>query len=96
MTSLVTIYCSIYFISDTSADLEFLDSNSSMSLVKLNDGAKLTFLALIVVSNIGFFVFWIFKMYQDIRAKFRKMLPKIYVAVCLCFDKKRLKKELHQ
>ena len=95
-TSLITIYCSMYFLSDISGLDASQISTSSGNSVSLNQSVKVTFFVLIVLCNASFFLFWGYKMYDDIKYKFRKIMPKVYIAVCLCFDKHKLEKELAQ
>lgn len=35
-------------------------------------------------------------MYQEVKAKIRKTIPKIYLCVCLCFNKDKLEREIIQ
>ena len=50
----------------------------------------MAFFVIIVLANIFFFVFWIVKMYQEMRAVILIKYSKIYVALCLCFDNQKL------
>ena len=50
----------------------------------------------IVAANTMFLVYWTFKMYEDIKSKVRQWFPKIYIAVCLCYDHRKYKQELEQ
>eukprot|EP00347_Sterkiella_histriomuscorum_P017868 403347667 len=93
ITSMITIYCGIFFV--INKPQSWIDQNPDYSkgAISLSDAVQKFFFAVILISNISFFAFWCFKMYQEIKAKFRKMLPRIYLGMCLCFNKKSLEQE---
>lgn len=64
-----------------------------MQGVVLNSNTKTFFFALIVASNAVFFIYWIIKAIQELRAKLRLRCEGIYLFFCLCSDKQKLEKE---
>jgi len=50
----------------------------------------MAFFFLIVGINVFFFLFWIYKMYHEIRVMAILKYSKVYLALCLCFNQKRL------
>jgi len=63
-SSMITIYCGIFFISDTR---EVIDDTSNEIHLTLSEKAKLFFFIVIVLVNIIFFLIWSVRMYQDLR-----------------------------
>ena len=51
------------------------------------------FFILIVVANALFFIFWLIKLLQEFRHKFRNRFETLYLFICLCQDKQKLEKE---
>jgi hypothetical protein len=94
VTSMVTVYCGLFFITDKPEEWIKDNPDYSNSAIHLDDETKLFFFAIIVIANLIFFIYWAYKMYQEIKAKFRSKLPKIYLAVCLCFNKRKLDQEM--
>ena len=59
MTSILTIYCGLYFLADASA----ASSENTESSVKLSEPSKVFFFLCIIFSNTLFFVYWARMMY---------------------------------
>mmetsp|Transcript_30031 Transcript_30031/g.29279 ORF Transcript_30031/g.29279 Transcript_30031/m.29279 type:complete len:90 (-) Transcript_30031:1577-1846(-) len=59
-SSMITIYCGIFFISDTR---ETIDVNDNETHLTLSERAKLFFFIIIVIVNIIFFLIWSVRMY---------------------------------
>jgi hypothetical protein len=65
VTSMASIYCGLFFISEMPADYVKVNPDATNALV-LSDGIKLVFFFIIVISNCIFFLYWSIKMYQEI------------------------------
>ena len=96
VTSMISIYCGIFFIADKPLDWIKNNPNNANGAVYLSSDAKLGLFALILFSNLVFFVFWAFKMYKEIVLKFRKILPKVYTCLCLCGHIKKFEAVIKQ
>lgn len=94
VTSMITVYCGLFFISDKPEEWIKNNPDYSNSAIHLDNDTKLFFFAVIVFVNLIFFTYWSYKMYQEIKAKFRSKLPKIYLAMCLCFNSRKLQFEI--
>ncbi|CDW81646.1 UNKNOWN [Stylonychia lemnae] len=94
ITSMVTIYCGLFFI--LNKPQEWIEENPDYARgsVSLSIGFQRLFFALILISNLLFFTYWSLKMYEEAKAKFREKFTKIYLALCLCFNKNKLEAEI--
>jgi predicted small integral membrane protein len=91
---MITVYLGLYFISDTNTitiDNEMPDQTQTG--VSLNEKTKLFFFILIVCCNAVFFLYWIVKVAQEFKNKFRFKMESLYLLICLCSDKQKLEKE---
>ncbi len=94
-TSMVTIYCGFFFLSDIPE--AFIKENPDVKAgLVLGEPIKLVFFSAIVIANIFFFFYWGLKMFQEIQAKIRKALPRLYTCLCLCGDPRRYEREIEQ
>lgn len=84
-TSMMTIYCGLYFI--TEMPVSYLKANpDSTNAIYLSEDMKMFFFSMIVLANALFFAYWCIKMYREVIAKIRTQFPKIYLCCCLCFN----------
>ena len=95
ITSMITIYCGLYYISDMPADY-VLSNPDATNVLTLSNFTKLAFFGIIMSTNIFFLCYWCYKMYQEVKAKIRKTIPKIYLCLCLCMNKDKLEREFIQ
>jgi hypothetical protein len=96
ITSAVSIYCGIFFITDIPAkDLKQIPA-SVKGIVSLSEGMRLVFFFIIMLSNIVFFGYWLYKMLQEVKNTLVKKFEKVYLHVFLCGDRIKLEKEKHQ
>ena len=63
-------------------------------IVRLDNASKLFLFLVILFSNIVFILYWIYKMYEEIKNTMRTNLKQVYLYVCLCGNKKRLEDEI--
>mmetsp|Transcript_9851 Transcript_9851/g.9711 ORF Transcript_9851/g.9711 Transcript_9851/m.9711 type:complete len:119 (+) Transcript_9851:2497-2853(+) len=84
--SMITIYCGLFFISDMRDQIY----DVSTTQLILSETVKLVFFAVIVSVNLVFFVFWAYKMYQEMKQMLILKHGKIYLIFCLCFNKRKL------
>jgi predicted small integral membrane protein len=91
---MITIYCGLYFISNTT-DVVINNEvpDQTQTGVSLSNNTELFFFVLIVAANACFFLYWIARVAQDFKNKFRVRLESLYLLVCLCSDKQKLEKE---
>eukprot|EP00347_Sterkiella_histriomuscorum_P010863 403374635 len=87
ISSMATIYCGIFFIVDKPQ--QWIDKNPEYSRgsLSLSHHLRQLIFSIILISNTLFFVYWSKLMYNEIKAKFRGSLPKIYTFICLCNNK---------
>ena len=90
LTSIITVYCGLFFIAKNPEDWIKNNPDYSNGSVSLGEKIELFFFAVILISNLAFVIFWAYKMYQELKSKFREKLPKIYLALCLCLNKQKL------
>ncbi|CDW74640.1 UNKNOWN [Stylonychia lemnae] len=76
ITSLLTIFCGVFFI--VSVDQTDLQSNQNLSDSQV-----------ILLSNLIFFTFWTFKMVIEIKHMLMKKFSKIYIFLFLCNNKQK-------
>lgn len=92
ITSAVSIYCGIFFISDIPAkDLKSVPQ-SVKGVINLSETMKLLFFLVIMLSNIIFFGFWAYKMLQEVKNTLIKKFERVYLAVFLCGDRNKLER----
>ena len=51
------------------------------------------FFALIILSNLAFFLYWGYKMYMELKQVMLKKIEKLYLCLCVCMDKGKLEKD---
>jgi hypothetical protein len=62
ITSAISIYCGIFFISDVPAkDMKDVPQ-SVKGIINLSEGMRLFFFMVIMIANVVFFGFWMYKM----------------------------------
>lgn len=91
-TSMLTIFCGLFFIVEidsNSAD-SYAETATSSGIV-LEENTKIFLLAIILISNLLFFTYWIIKMLEELHLILVKKLPRIYTALCLCGDSEKYK-----
>ncbi|TNV88127.1 hypothetical protein FGO68_gene3291 [Halteria grandinella] len=86
MSSALTVYCGLFFISDNSfkSELNFHMSNQTKSLL----------FALIVLAHIAFLAYWLYHLMSEMRSAMRKRMTILYLGVFLCCNKERLMHEV--
>lgn len=90
ITSAISIYCGIFFISDVAAeDLAALPS-SVKGIVTLSTNMRLAFFFIIMLANLAFFGFWAYKMLSEVKNTLIKKFEKLYLALCLCNNRGKL------
>jgi hypothetical protein len=90
ITSSLSIYCGIFFITDIpSKDVPNLPT-SVKSSITLSEAMKFLFFVIIIVANIAFFGYWFYKMMQEVRNTVITKLEKLYLYLFLCGDKIKL------
>eukprot|EP00349_Pseudokeronopsis_sp_Brazil_P010474 CAMPEP_0202980378 /NCGR_PEP_ID=MMETSP1396-20130829/86319_1 /ASSEMBLY_ACC=CAM_ASM_000872 /TAXON_ID= /ORGANISM="Pseudokeronopsis sp., Strain Brazil" /LENGTH=119 /DNA_ID=CAMNT_0049720325 /DNA_START=676 /DNA_END=1035 /DNA_ORIENTATION=+ len=93
LASMITIYCSLYYISDKS-NSPYADPTRTE--LELSEGVKTFFFVVIIIVNLSFFLYWSWKFYQESKLMFVVKYGKIYMLLCLCCDKQKLAREQRQ
>lgn len=92
-TSMLTIFCGIFYIinietTDADSGTSDLPSASKLKLINfivyLNENTKIFLFAIILIANLTFFIYWLFKMLQELRSMFIKKFSFLYIYFCLC------------
>ena len=91
LTSMLSIYCGLFFISDVSSRSS--DQEKQEGEMVLNEHTKIFFFAVILISNLCFFLYWGIMMYLEIKNMLRSKFSKLYLFCCLCGNMRRLDKE---
>ena len=90
ITSAVSIYCGIFFITDI-PDKDFKKIPESVKgVINLSETTRTVFFLIIMFSNAGFFGYWVYKMLQEVKNTLIKKFEKIYLLLCLCNDRVKL------
>ena len=66
VTSLISVYCALYFIQDVSERESEVKKDTDTSIT-LSEPIKLLFFMIILISNMAFFVYWIISMYFELK-----------------------------
>jgi hypothetical protein len=90
MTSVITIYCGLFFIS--SKDITSSDFNPDSDFY-LNETGKLVLFLVIFLANIIFLVIWGFKYLLVMRTFIKDKFRKVYICLFLCCREDKLEKE---
>ena len=81
MTSTITIYCGIFFLSAKDPNSQSFDKNRDFSL---SEGGSIALFLLILGSNMLFTIIWLIKFYLIVRDMVREKFPKMYIYLFLC------------
>jgi len=92
---MITIYCGLFYLSEIPEELMKKNPDVTNGL-QLSEDMKLFFFAAIIIANLFFFIYWGYKMYQEVKSKFRNTLPKVYTILCLCGDDIKFEREQEQ
>ncbi len=88
-TSMITVYCGLFFLADTSQIGYTHADRSSDITFDLGDGSKRFLLTAIIVVNAVFFLYWLWRVITEMEA-FRgfmlKTYPNIYLQLFACGD----------
>eukprot|EP00350_Pseudokeronopsis_sp_OXSARD2_P013484 CAMPEP_0170551212 /NCGR_PEP_ID=MMETSP0211-20121228/9250_1 /TAXON_ID=311385 /ORGANISM="Pseudokeronopsis sp., Strain OXSARD2" /LENGTH=115 /DNA_ID=CAMNT_0010858261 /DNA_START=1465 /DNA_END=1812 /DNA_ORIENTATION=+ len=87
-SSMITIYCGLFFISDKAGEV-IMDAKSQLIL---SEEVKLLFFVVIVTVNILYLIFWLYKVYQEMKLIIILKFSKVYLVFCLCFNNQKLEK----
>lgn len=90
LTSTITIYCGIFFLSSEDSTSQSFDKNRDFSMTET--GSIVLFL-FIVGSNALFILIWSVRFYFIVREMVRDKYPKIYIYIFLCCRKDRWVRE---
>eukprot|EP00347_Sterkiella_histriomuscorum_P001801 403370625 len=93
-TSMITIYCGIFFVINKPKKWIEQNPDYSQGAVSLSEEVQSLFFAVILISNIIFFSYWSYKMFEELRSQIRKRFTRIYLICCLCRNSQLLEKEL--
>lgn len=93
VTSMITVYCGLFYLSDTPQ--KYIDDYPELSstAMQLSNFSSLMLFFIILFVNILFFSFWLYYMFLEVKNKFRKKAEKLYLWVFLCGNVKRLEEE---
>eukprot|EP00347_Sterkiella_histriomuscorum_P009503 403340963 len=96
ISSLITIYCGLFFLSNTKQSLIDTDPDLKSKALQLDNQTFLFLFAMIVLSNFMFFIYWAIKMLQEIRLKLIQKVPKLYLIIFACNNKQSFAKVQEQ
>ena len=83
ITSILTVYCGLYFLSDNPEVYNSSDSrlSSADNGLRLSKATKFILFLVILVSNLIFFSYWTFKMLGEVKNLFRAKFKKLYLCI---------------
>eukprot|EP00347_Sterkiella_histriomuscorum_P008702 403344080 len=84
ISSLITIYCGLFFLSNTKQSLIDVDPDLKSKALQMNQQTLMFLFFMIVISNLLFLIYWTIKILKEIRLKLITKLPKLYLWLCLC------------
>ena len=109
ITSMLTIYWGLFYLSHlpevyNSSDSSVQEADNgrkSLSssfvniwkIVRISPPAQWFFFLVILLSNILFLAYWVYKMIEEIKNTLRDKFEKVYLYICLCGNKDRLENE---
>lgn len=90
VTSSLSIFCGIFFISSIPAsDIPNIPESVKGTIV-LSDNMKFALFAVIVAANVLFFSSWIYNMIKEIHSTLIKKFEKVYLALVLCGNRTKM------
>ncbi|CDW87056.1 UNKNOWN [Stylonychia lemnae] len=96
VTSMITIYCGLFFLSNTKQSQVEQDPELKNKAVQLSDNVLLALFVVIVLSNFSFFIYWSIKMLQEVKGKIMRNIPRLYLFFCACGNYQLFERELRQ
>ena len=93
LTSAITIYCGVFYISNVSAEDKAVMPATVKNSITLSPTMSLIFFLMIMAVNMGFFGYWVYKMLQEVQNTLVKKFEKPYLMLCLCGDRVALEKQ---
>jgi hypothetical protein len=92
LSSTITVYCGLFYVSDGTLKKEVMCKYSTITerIVTMNDESKRFLFTLIVVSHLVFIAYWVFLFLQEMRTNIRMRFPQIYLSLFLCCRKSQL------
>jgi hypothetical protein len=84
MASMITVYCGIFFLVEVSQTDIDTGNTSAVSGIKLDEGTKVFFFLVILLSNLCFLLYWALMMYLEVRSMLIKKFASLYILLCLC------------
>jgi hypothetical protein len=96
LTSTLSIYCGIFFISDIpQKDIPNLPF-SVKGGITLGHITKFVLFGVIMLANLIFFGYWLYKMLQEVRNTLIKKFEKLYLYLFLCGERNKLDRMKHK
>lgn len=82
--SMLTVYCGLFYLSNTPQ--KYIDDYPELSTtaMQLSNSTSMILFFIILMVNIIFFSYWMYYMFQEIKNKFRKKAEKLYLWLFLC------------
>ncbi|CDW72107.1 UNKNOWN [Stylonychia lemnae] len=96
VTSMITIYCGLFFLSNTKQSQIDQDPELKDKAVQLSDNVLFGLFIIIVSSNCIFFFYWLYKMLFEVKGKIMRSTPKLYLFFCSCSNQQQFQKDLKQ
>ena len=83
ITSILTVYCGLYFLSDNPEVYNSSDDSvsSADNGLRLSTATKFILFLVILISNLVFFSYWTYKMLSEIKNLLRSKFKKLYLYV---------------
>ena len=95
-TSMITVYCGWYYLSDQPEIYNSSDTSiqSADNGLRLNPSSKMFLFLVILISNLLFFAYWAYKMLGEIKNTLRTKFKKVYLYIFWWGNKQKMAKEL--
>eukprot|EP00347_Sterkiella_histriomuscorum_P016469 403353061 len=92
LTSIMSVYCGIYFVANVPDEYQKDIPQEVKGGIDLGSQTEMFFFAVILISNLLFFMYWVLKFLVEVKVMLIKKFEKVYLILFLCFDRELLEK----
>jgi len=89
-TAMITVYCGLFYLADTTQlGISHFDKSSDITFVLAKDSKTFLFAGIVTVNSI-YFLYWLFRVFSEmeaLRGFILKTFPSLYLVCFACGDK---------